>query len=97
MIALLAAYHYHDNVSQDGCSGQEIREIANTYTISKISALTNDEITALMEEMCELNIFQQVKKGRYRFSRLSFRQMMGSIQEIENEILEYGSQSEEQA
>ncbi len=89
LIALLAAYHYHNKVSQDGCSAQEIREIADSYAITKISSMTNEEVTALMEEMRELNVFQQVKDGRYRFSRLNFCQMMGNVQQIDNEILEY--------
>ena len=93
LIALLAAYHYQNNISQDGCSAQEIRNLADSYSISKISSLTNEKITALMEEMRELNVFQQVRKGRYRFSRRSFRQMMGSVQEINEEILDYAIQN----
>ena len=90
LIALLAAYHYHNNISQDGCSAKEIREIAESYSISKISSMTDGKIDALMEEMRELNVFQQVKKGRYRFSRRNFREMMGNVQKIDDEIVEYG-------
>lgn len=87
-LALLAAFHYHNN-AQSGCSPKEILEIAQDYCISKIANLNVDEIEALMEELRELNVFQQVGNGNYRFVRHSFCGMMGSKQEIEDKMLEY--------
>ena len=59
LIALLAAYNYHNNKEQNGCDADDILEIASSYGISKISSLSRDKVTALMEEMLELNVLQR--------------------------------------
>ena len=95
LIALLIAFHYHNNKEQNGCSPDDIMDIAASYEITKISSLSNDKILALMEEMRELNVLQQVRNGNYRFARHSFCQMMGSMSQIEDEIMEYAIAQEE--
>ena len=89
IIALLVAYHYHENKSQNGCSASDLIELADTYSVGKISVLNNESLTALMEEMCELNVLQHTGDGHYRFTRYSFCQMMGTVQQIEDELLNY--------
>ncbi len=91
IIALLAAYHYHDRESlgQNGTSAKDIQELAEYFGIPKIAALDRDMIAALMEEMRELNVFQLSGNEMYRFARRSFCQMLGSVQQIEDEILQY--------
>lgn len=42
-----------------------------------------------MEEMQELGVLQHTGDGRYRFTRHSFCQMMGTVQQIEDELLVY--------
>ena len=42
-----------------------------------------------MEELRELNVFQYNGEERYRFTRLSFCQNMGTISQIEDELLSY--------
>ena len=66
---------------------KEIKELAEEFEIANLTALSTDAIAALMEEMRELNVFQKTAGSRYRFSRLSFCQMMGSKQQIDDEIL----------
>ena len=39
IIALLVAYHYHGNKSQNGCSASDLIELADTYSVGKISTL----------------------------------------------------------
>ena len=68
---------------------KDLHEIALEYGLSKIADLSVDEIGAFMEELRELNVFQQVGNGNYRFVRHSFCGMMGSAQEIDDKILEY--------
>lgn len=89
IIALLVAYHYHGNKSQNGCSASDLIELADTYSVGKISTLNSESLTALMEEMCELNVLQHTGDGHYRFTRHSFCQMMGTVQQIEDELLNY--------
>ena len=94
LIALLAAYNYHNNKEQNGCDANDILEIASSYGISKISSLSRDKVTALMEEMLELNVLQRIGNGKYRFARHSFCEMMGSISHIDDEIMEYAMAQE---
>lgn len=89
IIALLVAYHYHDNKSSNGCNAQELMELANAYGIKKLTSLDEEKLNALMEEMQELNILQYTGDGRYRFTRHSFCQMMGTPEHIDNELEKY--------
>lgn len=89
IIALLAAYHYHDDKSHNGCTAEDILAIADEFGISKLTALDADKVTALMEEMTELNVLQHTGDGRYRFTRHSFCEMMGNMQQIEDELLNH--------
>ena len=89
LIALLAAFNYHNNKGQNGCDAGDILDIADSYGITKISSLSQDKITALMEEMRELNVLQQIGNGKYRFARHSFCQMMGNMTQIDDEIMAY--------
>ena len=89
LIALLAAYNYHSSNGRNGSGAAEIKELAEFYEISKITQLTVEQVDALMEEMRELNVFQKISNGKYRFARLSFCQMMGNKRQIEDEIIEY--------
>ena len=89
IIALLVAYHYHENKSQNGSSVVELLNMANTFSIGKIVALNSGKLEALMEEMCELNVLQHTGDGRYRFTRHSFCQMMGTVQQIDDELMNY--------
>lgn len=89
IIALLVAYHYHENRSSNGCNAQELLELADAFSIRKITELDPEKLTALMEEMRELNVLQYTGDGRYRFTRHSFCQMMGTTQHIDDELEKY--------
>ncbi len=89
IIALLVAYHYHEKKFQNGCSAEELLELAGTFSIGKLTALNLEQLAALMEEMRELNVLQHIGDGRYRFTRYSFCQMMGTAQQIDDELLKY--------
>ncbi len=89
IIALLVAHHYHENKSKNSCDPQDLLTLAGTLLIRKLSSISVEKITALMEEMCELNVLQHTGDGRYRFARHSFCQMMGTIQQIDDELFKY--------
>lgn len=89
IIALLVAYFYHENKSQNGCDAQDLLDLANTFSIGKLAVLDVDRVTALMEEMRELNVLQHTGDNRYRFTRHSFCQMMGTMQQIDDELINY--------
>ena len=91
-IALLVAFHYHNVKGQSGCSPESLLEIAKDYGLPKISALTVEEVHALMEELRELNVLQQVGNGNYRFTRLSFCEMMGLPKEIDDKMMTFATE-----
>lgn len=90
IIALLGAFLYHDS-GNNSFSAASILEAATDYAIAKIEALDVEQVDALMQEMCDLNVLQDTGTGCYRFARYSFYQMMGTISDIEEEILKYGT------
>lgn len=89
IIALIIASCYHHRKQKNGCNAEDILLLAEEFSIRKITDLGKEKVLALMEEMRELNILQLVGDGRYRFARYSFCQMMGTVQQIEDEILTY--------
>ena len=89
IIALLVAYHYHENRSSNGCNAQELMQLADAFSVKKITTLDEEKLTALMEEMRELNVLQYTGDGCYRFTRHSFCQMMGTPDHIDDELEKY--------
>ena len=89
IIALLLAYHYHNNKEQNGCNVIELIQLADMLGIGKIAVMEEEKLSALLEEMRELNIVQHTGDGRYRFARHSFCQMMGTFKQIEDELWKY--------
>ena len=92
-IAVLMAFHYHNVKSQNGCSPESLLNVAKEYGLPKISALTEEEVRALMEELRELNVLQKVGNGNYRFTRLSFCEMMGLPNEIDDKIMAFATET----
>lgn len=90
ILAYLMAYLYMKN-GTDGYSPAELWKLACELDIRKIADRDIGEVRALMEEMCELNVFRKAvgDAERYIFSRYNFYQMLGdSIDEIENKLME---------
>ncbi len=86
LLALLAAYHVHSLHPEDGTSVRDLNALASDLGIEKIAALDEENISALLEEMRELNVLQSLGNGRYRFARQSFLQMMGTMEQIEDAL-----------
>ena len=90
ILAYLMAYLYMSN-GTDGYSPAELWKLACDLDIVKIANLDIGEVHALMEEMCELNVFRKAvgDAERYIFSRYNFYQMLGdSMEDIENKLME---------
>lgn len=84
ILANLIAYLYHEGSSAEGSTVSEIEELASSLDIDKISGLSEEQIDALLQEMCELNLLRCSADNRYRFSRNNFLQMMGTQKDIED-------------
>ena len=91
LIALLVAYKYHEAKSSniaahEGCTAKDILKLANEFNVMKFRDFTEENMDALMQEMKELNVFQVVGNNGYRFSRYNFLHMMGSEEDVMNDI-----------
>lgn len=90
IIALLMAYKYHTKGYRSiGYSPEELQQDSIYYHISKIASLDLNEITAIMEEMSELNVLRHTDKKGYLFTRYAFFQMMGTASEVDDKLQGY--------
>ncbi len=93
-IALLIAYLYHENDNDDGYSMEDLRVAAADFDIRIITDISSENLASLLEDLCELNILRKTAKGKYLFTRYTFFQMMGSLDEVENKLLGIMEESE---
>lgn len=89
IIALLTAYLYHTDSNTNGYTPEDIITLGKGLNVEKIKSLSIDRVEALMEEMKELNVLRITAQHRYLFTRYSFFQIMGTTQQIEEDILNY--------
>lgn len=89
LIALIMAYVCHEKGYNDGYSVQDIKDAGMDLGIKEITNLGSDKLSALMEELKELNVLRSTDNSHYLFTRYSFFQMMGTISEVEDKLMEY--------
>ena len=59
IIALFMAWLYHQDPWKNSFSAKEIQSVGTGFGIRRISALPLEQLDALMQEMCELNVFRK--------------------------------------
>lgn len=89
LIALIMAYLYHLNGYNEGYSPEDIYNAGNELDISKITDLDIQKVSALMEELRELNVLRSTDDTHYLFTRFTFFQMMGTSSEVEDKLADY--------
>ncbi|WP_044975891.1 DUF4795 domain-containing protein [Ruminococcus sp. HUN007] len=89
IIVVLMAYCNYTSDSTDGCYAEDIYKTAEDYDVHKIKNIDIDKLMALMDELCELNILRKNPNGKYLFARYNFLQLLGTLKEIENMIMDY--------
>ena len=89
IIALLMAYLCHTGGYNEGYTSTDIKICGKSLNIKKISNLSDEKIVALMEELKELNVLRHTDSTRYLFARFSFFQIMGTISDVEDQLLDY--------
>ncbi|MDE5757374.1 MAG: hypothetical protein K2H85_02055, partial [Allobaculum sp.] len=93
ILATLLAYLIATNSERVAFSQEEIVKLADVWSISRITQLPRRKLEALLLEMCDLNILQEIKipslASQYAFARYSFRQMLGSLGNLEDQILNF--------
>ncbi|WP_340386782.1 ATP-binding protein [Paenibacillus sp. FSL E2-0151] len=94
ILANAMAYHYYSRGVNKGATVKEIMEICKYFEIKKICKMSEDNLKALLEEMDELNILRQEQglHGKYIFNRYSFFQMLGSSENVFDQLLKYSEQ-----
>ena len=94
LIAMITAYLYKND--EGICvTPNDVLTFAKDFEINDIAALSPAKVTALMEEMRELNVLQHNGKHGYRFTHFSFFQMMGTKAYLEQELEKYMGDSDE--
>lgn len=91
IIALSLAYLCRDKGIGIGYTSEDILANIEDFNISKVSNLSVERISMLMDELVDLNILRETDNGRYVFSRQNFMQLMGSQDEIFEALYKYGS------
>ena len=87
IIALSMAYLYHQHGYYRGYTSEEVISVVKDFELHEFDDFTVENMTALMEELRELNVFRKNTEGRYLFARYTFFQMMGNKDEVDAKIL----------
>jgi len=84
ILASVLAYAYYQQEYHNKCTLAQFRHICSQFGISRITSLTDENISAFLKEMCILNIFSSDggNPPSYSFSRHNFFLMMGSEEEL---------------
>ncbi len=89
LIALLMAYLYYSNGYSEGYSAEDILSTAQDLSIKGIRELSADGVSALMEELKELNVLRSTDDTHFLFARFTFFQMMGTSSEVDDRLDEF--------
>lgn len=77
-----------DGSDKSSCLASEISEEAKKHGLAALAALETDTLEAILDELCCLNILMKDADGAYSFSTKNFRDMMGSAESVEEQLLE---------
>lgn len=89
LIAMITAYLYNTENEGISVTPKDVLDFAEGFGINDIAALNLEKVTALMEEMRELNVLQHNGEYGYRFTHFSFFQMMGTKASLDKELSKY--------
>jgi hypothetical protein len=87
VIAHLLAWRYHNDDDVAGYSAKDILQTAAEYGLENLLPKSIEQVEALLKELCELNILRETAKGKYLFVRQRFLNMMGTTNELSDEIM----------
>ena len=93
ILALIIAYLNRSSTKGEGCSAEDILQVAQEFNTKRFNQMSIEQINALLIEMCEMNIlrmtFENGNNSKYLFSRYNYNSMMGNQKEIEDQLVEY--------
>ena len=88
IIALILSYLYYTAPNEKGYTIEDIMNVANDYNIVRMTNIKREQLEELLSEMWDLNVLS-MESGRYRFATESFRELLGSQEEVEQSMDEY--------
>ncbi len=94
-IALLFGWMYYEEpqkAKQAGFSADDILEHAKSFSVKQIISLDRDRINALLSELEDLNILRSISGNTYLLASKSFRDLLGSYEEIFEKLSEIGEE-----
>lgn len=81
ILALLLGMLFEENESPDGYGAEDILNMAQSLGIDTLNKLSKEQLSALLDELCDLNILRTIGSG-YTFRTRSFRDLLGSKYEM---------------
>jgi hypothetical protein len=94
ILANAMAYYYYSEGIGKAAAVKDIMNVCKDFEIKKICRMSEENLKALLEEMDELNILRQEQMGseKYIFNRYSFFQMLGSFENVFEQLLKFREQ-----
>ena len=83
---LIAWIYYNDDKNLEGYSAKDILNTATDFGLEHLLPKSVDQVEVLLKELCELNILRESDKGKYLFVRQRFLNIIGTLEEIEEEM-----------
>lgn len=87
IIALLLAHLFVAEERSNGYSSEDIMKLSSTLGVDNLKHFNTEQIETILEELCDLNILKKFGEY-YLFRTKSFRDLLGSKQEIEEKLIE---------
>lgn len=95
IIALLLAHLFVTEERSNGYSPEEIMKLSADLGVDNLKHFNTEQIETLLEELCDLNILKKLGEY-YLFRTKSFRDLLGSKQEIEEKLLELMNKTDDE-
>lgn len=87
IIALLIAYLFTTEENNDGYTAEQVWGSIRDLYVDCLMAHDKEQVESLLEELCDLNVLKK-SGNRYLFRTKSFRDLLGSEEEITSKLLE---------
>lgn len=89
ILAYLMAYCFHESSALEGVTVEKLRRVAAYEGIEAVTRLSDQQLTVLLNELCQLNIFRTDDNVYYRFVRAAFLNMLGTQDEVFGKLIGY--------
>lgn len=95
IIALVLAYLNFEEPKDKGYEPEKILDFAKKFNIIRISDLECEQLVAILDEMCDLNILSSME-NHYTFSTDGFRDLLGNRSTVMENLDKFMTRGEEE-